>query len=160
MGDYLETDTEKLLSLIEKTVSRYKMNIKFLFRPHPACNLNVQSYSKLNLEIARGSFFEILECCDLAICSSKTSSAVDAYYMGIPVASFLDGECLNLSPLRDEKKSIRFFYLEEELRNILMDFKERANLTQKTSNFFYINDKLPKWKKLLLSNLGNGIDEA
>ena len=58
LGDYLEADTEKLLSLIEKTVSRYKMKINFLFRPHPACNLNVQSYSKLNLEIARGSFLK------------------------------------------------------------------------------------------------------
>ena len=40
--DYLETDTKKLLSLIQKTVSLYKMNIKFTFRPHPACNLNVK----------------------------------------------------------------------------------------------------------------------
>ena len=42
--------------------------------------------------------------------------------MSIPVASFLDGECLNLSPLRDEKRAFAFLS-EEELRNILMNFK-------------------------------------
>ena len=89
------------------------MNIKFLFRPHPACNLNFQIYSKLNLERARGLFSQILEFCDLTICSSKTSSAVDAYYMGITVTSFLYEKCMNLSSLRDEKNSVSFFYLEE-----------------------------------------------
>ena len=80
--------------------------------------------------------------------------------MSIPVASFLDGVCLNLGPIRVEKKELRFFYLEEELRNILMDFRNKANLVKITSNFFYMKDKLPKWKKLLLSNLNEGIDEA
>ena len=54
--------------------------------------------------------------------------------MGIPVASFLDGECLNLSPLRDEKRAFAFSIL-KELRNILMDFRDKANLAKKPKIF-------------------------
>ena len=91
------------------------MNIKFLFRPHPACNLNFQIYSKLNLERARGLFSQILECCDLTICSSKTSSAVDAYYMSIPVASLLDGVCLYLGPISEKKRACAFSIFKKNL---------------------------------------------
>ena len=80
--------------------------------------------------------------------------------MGIPVASFIDGECLNLSPLRNKKRTVKFFYLEEELRDILIDPGINANSSKKFSKFFYTNQKLPKWKKLLLSNFDKSIDEV
>ena len=150
LGDYLKADTEKLLSIIENTVNFFNLNKSFLFKPHPACLVDIKKYKRLKIRKVMQPIPSILKCCNLAISSSKTSAAIDAFYHNIPVASFLDGSSLNFSPLRN-RKNVCFFSNKEELNRILFNLKEKNIYAKDTKDYFYLDNRLSKWKKLLLS---------
>jgi len=153
VGDFLANNTLKQLDTLKKSLPLIKIkNLKITFKPHPACNINLDNYSSLKMKITYEDLKKILPYNDFIYTSSTTSAAVDAYYAGLIVISYLDGEELNLNPLRGYKN---FFYCENEimLSSLLNDYiKIYKNKIKINKNaYFYINNDLDCWKKLLFN---------
>ena len=75
-----------------------------------------------------------------------TSAAVDAYSWGVPVVSVLDGEALNISPLRGNP-SVRYVTNAEDLAAALRT--ACGDIAAGREEFFYLDRKLPRWRRLL-----------
>ena len=76
-----------------------------------------------------------------------TSAAVDAYCVGLPVTIYIDGLSLNLSPL----KVTGCFYVSkpEELAKSFNSDYQRRNSYQARKDFFYLDEDLSMWLKVL-----------
>jgi surface carbohydrate biosynthesis protein (TIGR04326 family) len=91
----------------------------------------------------------LLAECDVAYTSSVTSAAVDAYCVGVPVVSVLDPNTLNLSPLRG-CEGVLFASTPEELASTLIYATSALSTVREHKNFFTLDSRLPRWRKLLL----------
>ena len=79
-----------------------------------------------------------------------TSASIEAYYHGFPIYSFLDPKKLNLNPLRNVDE-ITFINSQEQLKSTLINHDKWLQKNTKAINYFYLDLKLPRWKKLILN---------
>jgi hypothetical protein len=63
------------------------------------------------------------------------------------VIAILDGDCLNLSPLRGHV-GVRFVTTSEELAESLRTV-DRGGVAEQHEEFFILDRALPRWKRLL-----------
>ena len=100
------------------------------------------------MSIETGEIAEVLNKYDLVYSSSTTSAAVDAYCVGLPVISHLDGNDLNMSPLRGFD-SVFFVSTSEELAEVIncIDRIDGCSFIEK--EFFNLGLELFGWKSLL-----------
>ena len=96
--------------------------------------------------------WNLLPDCDVAYSSSVTTAAVDAYCAGVPVVSVRDTKTLNLSPLRG-CEGTQFAGTPEELAKALIVAAATAHSRKGRHDFFAIDSKLPRWRKLLNEEL-------
>ena len=89
-----------MLNLLSSLSSDILANLSITIKTHPACSINSFSFPKLNLKFASYSLPELLSSTDVALTSSLTTAALDAYCFGLPVITVIDPFQFNLSPLR------------------------------------------------------------
>ncbi|MCW7462958.1 TIGR04326 family surface carbohydrate biosynthesis protein [Leptospira limi] len=146
LGDYLPSATAKQMSVLQEAYSGVDNNIEITVKPHPICPVNKEDYPNIQFDVITDSLVDVLELFDLVYTSNITSASVDAYCAGLPVISFLDGETLNMSPLRG-RKGVFFISNSTEL-----DLAVQAAKEMKTSDldiFFNLDENIPKWRQLL-----------
>jgi surface carbohydrate biosynthesis protein (TIGR04326 family) len=80
--------------------------------------------------------------------SASTSAAVDAYCMGVPVASVLEPEKLNLSPLRGIE-GVSFVDTPKKLATFIEYIHEGDREPNDKIEFFTQDNKLSRWRNLL-----------
>jgi surface carbohydrate biosynthesis protein (TIGR04326 family) len=148
LGDITSESTTKLLRLLEGAVGQLPTQPAFTVKPHPNCMVNAQDYPSLSLTVVTNALAEILLDFDIAYASSSTSAAVDAYLAGLPVVVMLDGAELNLSPLR-ARPGVRFVSTSGELAASLQTKGEGWFEERDRADFFFLDPKLPRWRKLL-----------
>ena len=153
LGDYLLSNTRKQLDLLEKAMSRLSKNTIVTVKPHPACPLRAEDYPRLPMTVTTRPIWELLYTCDVAYTSNATSAAADAYGAGLPVVSMLDLSALNQSPLRG-REDVLFVVTAEDLAQALTSFVDSSSPLLGERNFFTIDPKLPRWRKLLLESVG------
>jgi surface carbohydrate biosynthesis protein (TIGR04326 family) len=86
---------------------------------------------------------------DIAVAANCTSAAVDAFVAGLPVIIALDGDGLNLSPLRGQQGA-HFVSTGAELAGALRTAGLGASISSPDrAEFFFLNPDLPRWKRLL-----------
>lgn len=149
LGDFLWINTQQQMRLLEKAVQFLPQGVSFTVKPHPKCPVQPSDYPELRMNVTTEPVSKLLVGCDVAYASSTTSAAVDAYCAGIPVVSMLDPKTLNLSPLRGRERAL-FASTPEELASTLISAASIANSTVRQQDFFTIDTKLPRWRKLLL----------
>jgi surface carbohydrate biosynthesis protein (TIGR04326 family) len=111
--------------------------------------VDLAAFPGLKVERTAAALSEILADYDMAVTANSTSAAVDAYLSGLPVIIALDGDELNLSPLRDEAQ-VCFVSSCEELTDALRTLSRRVAPTiPDNSDFFHLDQGLPRWRKLL-----------
>jgi surface carbohydrate biosynthesis protein (TIGR04326 family) len=159
LGDYLLSNTRKQLNLLEKAMSRLSKNTIVVVKPHPACPLRAEDYPRLPMTVSTRPIWELLYTCDVAYTSNATSAAADAYGAGLPVVSMLDLSALNQSPLRG-RKGVLFVITAEDLALALISFIDSSTRLAGERNFFTIDPKLPRWRKLLLESVGRNAELA
>lgn len=152
LGDYTHSVTQRQLQWLSKVVNLLPSNYIYNFKPHPACPINVTDFPSLPLIINKGILAEQLSNCDVAYTSNSTNAAVDAHIMGIPVVSIFDGSTLNLSPLRG-REGVLFASTPKELASALISAASAPRLAAEWQNFFTLDPKLPRWRKLLLESV-------
>jgi surface carbohydrate biosynthesis protein (TIGR04326 family) len=149
LGDMMPTSMHHILRLLEVSSKFLPSGYRFTFKPHPGYPVKLTDYPGLKAEETRKALGEILGAYDVAIAANSTSAAVDAYLAGLPVIIGLDGNDLNLSPLRG-RRGVRFISTCDELVDALQTTGSSAEITNSDrTDFFFLDRNLPRWKSLL-----------
>lgn len=153
LGDYLMKNTHQQLDLLEKAKNFLPKDMVILVKPHPACPIRPEDYPDLKMEVTMAPLAKLFSDCDVAYSSNLTSAAVDAYCAGVPIVSMLDSKSLNFSPLRG-KDGVLFASTHEELAGALISAASSTCLTNRRQDFFTLDAKLPRWRKLVSKKIG------
>ena len=145
LGDYQRSLTDQLMRWLCDASAELASETRYVVRAHPACPIDPGAYPALKLESGRSSLSELLEQCDVAYTSNVSSVAVDAYSVGVPVVSILDGDAFNMSPLRG-LPGVRYVTHPAELALALGEASRPENPTQP---YFCVDRQLPRWRRLL-----------
>jgi surface carbohydrate biosynthesis protein (TIGR04326 family) len=148
VGDMVPETMGHFLSLLEGARQRLPPGYLFTFKPHsgyvPDCNacpgLRVTMTDALD---------KLLKDHDVVFAANSTTASVEAYLAGLPVIVALDEMGLNLSPLRGHP-GVRFVSRPEELAEALQ-LADSLKVNRQEQDFFFLDDKLPAWDKLLAS---------
>jgi surface carbohydrate biosynthesis protein (TIGR04326 family) len=148
LGDYLGTETIRMLKQLERIVHSMPFPISFAVKPHPNHMLYPGDYPEIQLEVVTGQIGEILASFDIAYASNTTSAAVDAYFAGLKILVSLDADQLNVSPLVGID-DVFFISSDKVLLDALNRLYEQHANSRRTDDFFYLDPAFPQWKKLL-----------
>jgi surface carbohydrate biosynthesis protein (TIGR04326 family) len=149
LGDMMPTSMHHFLGLLEQTCKVLPSNYRFTFKPHPGYSVSLADYPGLKADETKEPLGEILGAYDVAVTANSTSASVDAYLTGIPVIIGLDGNDLNLSPLRG-RRGVRFVSSCADLVDALQaaaHAMEPADTDR--AKFFCLDPDLTRWKRLL-----------
>lgn len=152
LGDYLMSNTQLQLRLLEKAIELLPQPVKITLKSHPNTPVPLSDYPRLEMKTSIEPVSVLLAECDVAYTSAVTSSAVDAYCSGVPVISVLDLKALNQSPLRG-RDGVLFVRSRQELATALTSVTSTPRSTRARQNFFTLDPQLPRWRKLLLESL-------
>lgn len=145
-GDFLAKTNGKLLSWLSIAAKSLPMDTTYILKPHPAYPVKIHENFSLPMEITHAPLSELLFFCDVVFTSNITSAAVDAYCSGIPVIQMLDGNSLNISPLR-HLDGVVYVTNPEELSDALRNVSTHTKLN--VDSYFFLDEKLPLWCNLL-----------
>ncbi len=147
VGDYLSSNTKIQIKMLSNVINRLKIKVRVTFRPHPACKMDLSEYSYFQLEERDQGIEKLLATNDIIYTSSTTAAAIDGYCYGLKVISFLDGNTLNLSPLRNFD-DVSFVNSENELKKSILN---NSKLIHKRDRklYFNLNEELIAWLKIL-----------
>lgn len=145
-GDSLSATNDKILSWIEIAAQSLPPETSYVFKLHPAYPVKLGDSPSLTLEMTDAPLGELFADCDVVFTSNLTSAAVDAYCLGIPVVQMLDGNTVNVSPLRGLKGVVHVTN-PTELAEALRNAKQRERVMPES--YFCLDEELPRWQKLL-----------
>jgi len=146
-GDFLAETNYKMLSWLAIAAKSLSPDTTYVLKPHPAYPINLRDFSSLKIKITNAPLSEALMECDVTFTSNITSTAVDAYCSGVSVIQMLDSNAFNMSPLRSLKGLVYVTNPKELVKALL---STRLCLPPKPDPYFYLDEKLPKWKALLV----------
>ena len=135
----------KILKELSPEISN-KLNIKF--KPHPLCPVSYKDLMGLPVEIITSNLSELLKDSKIVFAGAATTAALEAYFFEIHVITLLLSSSLNLSPLRTMDDGVYFIRNSYELGNAILDAMV-LKIERREQDIFYIDPKLPRWKKLL-----------
>ena len=148
IGDYLESETKKLLEIVLDSYSQSKKNMSLYIKFHPNCVFDVKRYREFNIIVEDQSFTSFKTSYDYAIATNMTSAAVDSYLLGIRTFIMQSRNNLNFSSLRDFKEVI-FFSNSHELAEKLFNVTEKKMFKSNKSDFFNFNKLYTGWDKII-----------
>ena len=147
MGDYLPSETDRMLKLLALSVPILPPQISFTFKPHPNFTPDLSQYREVKMSIETDSLEEILLSYDAAFSSNITSAALDAYLAKIPVIVLYPDNDLNYSPLRN-RKGVHFV-------NDSTGFVKAVNLVRSGlykydgKDYFHFDPAQKRWRNIL-----------
>jgi surface carbohydrate biosynthesis protein (TIGR04326 family) len=150
LGDYSPVVTRHQMELLMAAAGFLPSNIRYTVKSHPACAIKDSDYPSLQLLMTNAPLEELLVDCDVTFTSNITSAAVDAYSVGVPVVSVLDGDTFNMSPLRD-LEGVVYVTNPTELADALRNARSHKGVI--ADHCFFLDKDLPRWRKLLSLNL-------
>ena len=113
-------------------------------------NIDDIDVNSLKISIVYEKLDKLFNDNNLILCSSNSSSAVEAYYFNLPLAIYLNQKTLNLSPLKNIFDG--FFYSTSlELKIIILKYYYSEQIHQNKINYFHLDKKIPSWLKIFKS---------
>jgi surface carbohydrate biosynthesis protein (TIGR04326 family) len=149
LGDYLAGNTQLQMRLLAQAAASLPAGTVITVKPHPVCPIRAEDYPDLRMTMVTEPIADLLAECDAAYTSAVTSAAVDAYCSGVPVVSVLDATTLNLSPLRG-CEGVYYVSTPDELVRALGSIIFAPFMVSTRQDFFSIDGKLPRWRKLFV----------
>ena len=146
LGDYLLAVTRQQMKWLVASAPALSPDIRFVVKPHPLCPIKEDEYLLLQLQVTDAPLVDLFGDCDVVYTSNITSAAMEAYSAGIPVVSVLDGDVLNMSPLRG-LSGVTYVTGPSELADALSRPSEITGLD--VEPYFCLDEKLPRWRRLL-----------
>jgi surface carbohydrate biosynthesis protein (TIGR04326 family) len=147
LTDYLPAVTRRQMQWLVEAVPLLSPDTRFIVKAHPNCPVKAGDYPSLPLQITSLPLAELLGEYDVVYSSNITTAAVDAYSAGVTVVSVLDGDSLNMSPLRGLSE-VRFVTSPTALAEALSN---RSVLDRgcKRTDYFTVDSALSRWRALL-----------
>jgi surface carbohydrate biosynthesis protein (TIGR04326 family) len=136
------------LGLVEQARKLLPSGYRLTFKPHPGCAIKLRAYPGLQADETTEPLDRILGEYDIALSANGTSASVDAYVAGLPVIIGLDGNALNLSPLRGQP-DVRFVSTPKELVEAILAARQGSAGDSDYHEFFFLDQDLPRWQRLL-----------
>ncbi len=149
VGDYLKENTDLQLEMLSSALVDINQSARYIIKPHPACPINMEDFPGLSGELSIKPISELLAISDVVYSSATTSAAVDAYCVGLPVITLLDGKTLDLSPLK-YNKGVYFVKNFKELATAINDAK--VTDPEQGENYFCLDTELPRWHEWLIND--------
>lgn len=146
LGDYFPDVTCHQMELLLAAACSLPPDTNYIVRPHPACTIKAGDYPSLHLHMTNAPLAELLVNCDVTFTSNITSAAVDAYCVGVPVVSVLDGNTFNMSPLCG-LKGVAYITNPTELAAALSGAKQRERVLAEP--YFCLDNELSRWGGVL-----------
>jgi surface carbohydrate biosynthesis protein (TIGR04326 family) len=147
LGDIQRSTTDSMLQILESAREYFRQGWELKLKPHPATPVNIADYPGLKLTITNAHLEQLLPQFHIVIVSITTSAAIEAYAADLPVISILDGQDLNLSPLRGMKGGL-FVSSADELKQAMDQLRSHQPI-QNSDDIFWTDPELPRWKALL-----------
>jgi len=149
LGDMIPSSVRHLLELTAAALKGLQRTCRLSFKAHPGYRVTMADYPELALHETLEPLAGILADYDVVVAANSTSASVDAYVAGLPVIIALDGDALNLSPLRGQP-SVRFVSSSIELMAALLELGTApAMRPDERGQFFFLDPELPRWRQLL-----------
>lgn len=148
LGDFVPSETIKMLQLLEAAVSLKPNLIACTAKPHPNFPIKAEDYPSLHLKVVMDPLSKIIHEFDIAYSSNATSAGVDAYIAGLPVVVMLNAMELNFSPLRGQP-GVRFVSTPVELAEALHEADQSLDMNPVHDGYFFLDPALPRWQRLL-----------
>jgi len=149
LGGVMRRSTNKVLSLLEAAIHLIPNEFRYTMKSHPNCIIISEDYPALELEDVNEPLGQIMRRNEIAYAANTTSAAVDAYLAGLPVVVMLDGDELNMSPLRGHS-GVQFVSTAEELAKAFKMARDSTVDEFQSKDFFFLDPELPRWRALLL----------
>lgn len=144
--------SKKLLLDLNKIVNQISLKNKISFKPHPGeANKEklINIAKKMNLRISNSKLLSEIVYHDKIVVVGSGSTSIEAYLLGKKVIVYCDRKKLNSSPVRNIK-NINFVTNSNDLLKAL---NSKVDLVSSKNKFFWLDDKLTKWKQSLSDHL-------
>lgn len=158
LGDIAAHSMQHLLQMLQGASRLLPEGYCFTYKPHPGYAASLADYPDLAATETNDALAGILAQHDVVVAANSTSAAVEAFVAGLPVIIALDGDALNLSPLRG-RSGVRFVGTAEELSEALQLGPGWRDL-QEQDDFFFLDARLPRWRRLLQPERATDCDAA
>ena len=147
VSDFSDKSNNSIIEVMKNIDKTLLSKLNFTLKEHPLKKLNIPDNFKI--EKNDDSLIELKKNHNLAIVSNTTSAITDLIMLGYHVIALLDKNTVNLSPLRGSKK-INFIKDFTRISDIIEHTFNKANYNNDDANqFFYYNEDLNLWKKIL-----------
>lgn len=149
LGDLIPTSMHHLLGMLVDAMTLLPRQCQVTFKPHPGYAVDLAKYRSLAAAETAEPLAQILSEYDVAVSANSTSAAVDAYVAGLPVIIGVDGDDLNLSPLRGQAGAC-FVSSPEDMAAALQAIGSvGAAPDRDRKEFFCLDAEMPRWQRLL-----------
>ena len=154
LGDLIPTSMHHLLGMLVDAITLLPRQCQVTFKPHPGYAVDLAKYRSLAADETAEPLAQILPEYDVAVSANSTSAAVDAYVAGLPVIIGVDGDDLNLSPLRGHAGAC-FVSSPEDMAAALQAIGSvGAAPDRDRKEFFCLDAEMPRWRRLLAMTRG------
>ena len=154
LGDLIPTSMHHLLGMLVDAMPLLPRQCQVTFKPHPGYAVDLAKYPSLAAGETAEPLAQILPEYDVAVSANSTSAAVDAYVAGLPVIIGVDGDDLNLSPLRGQAGAC-FVSSPLDLAAALQAIGSvGAAPDRDRKEFFCLDAEMPRWLLLLAMATG------
>jgi surface carbohydrate biosynthesis protein (TIGR04326 family) len=157
LGEMVPAMMHNFLQLIERAARQLPPIYEFTLKPHPGYSARLSDYPGLRADETAEPLDRIAQDYDIALAANSTSAACDAYFMGASVIVVLDGNALNMSPLRGQP-DVCFVTSSANLVDALMTRQNSPSRFGSPSDLFHVDSQLTRWRRLLaLSHTMNAV---
>jgi surface carbohydrate biosynthesis protein (TIGR04326 family) len=154
LGDLIPTSMDHLLGMLVDAMTLLPRQCQVTFKPHPGYAVDLAKYRSLAAGETAEPLAQILPEYDVAVSANSTSAAVDAYVAGLPVIIGVDGDDLNLSPLRGQTGAC-FVSSPQDMAAALQAIGSVGSAPDRDrEEFFCLDDEMPRWQRLLAMATG------
>ncbi len=143
LGDYLDDVNDDFLKFFFK--NKFKNKLKLYVKPHPSSLFFFKDKikKKYNFKIIKYPLKKIATKFYKIISSNSTSAGIEYLMSGRPIFIFDNKKYFDLSPFKNSNLT----YLTDI--NQIINFNKKKYLNHKYKDFYFINNGLRKWKKLI-----------
>lgn len=148
IGDYSPRQTKELIEIVNKCKDYLQKEVKFYFKFHPKGDSSLRRFFKYDFVELETFKMNDLKFYNIVLTSNSTTVALEAFLYGKKVISLLDSEILNFSPLKGVEE-VSFISNYFDLIDQIKSFNNNINYSTNISKYFWMDQSLKKWEKLL-----------
>ena len=157
LGELRPVVTTRLLHVLGEVSQSLSWRVDLALKPHPISPIDLGTLGHLDIRVVEGSIVGLAGGADLVVASHGTGAALDAYFSGLPVIIWLDGDDLNQSDLVG-RSNVATAWDRESLERALLWAEDFSAASSSATEFFCLESGLPRWRRML-QGVGDGSAE-